>query len=140
MSWTEIRPYFENLLDAADHSQWSDGFASDNIPSNLLDRAYHIAIGPLVGISQNQQDQETQTTVTVRTFYKGYNDPKTAIDTAIEQTQLIMQSCVKPSNRVATGGIKNVIFSEANIDPIDGSNDNAVVVTANYTVRVILAV
>jgi hypothetical protein len=140
MSFSAIRPYFESKLEAMDFSLWPDGFATDNIPSNVLDRAYHVSLGPLVGVRQSQADQETESVATVRMYFKGFNDPRVAIDEAIEQFETFMKSCVAPSARTLTDGIKNVVFNEANIDPIDASNDNSVVVTATFTVRVILAV
>lgn len=140
MSWTLVRPYFNAIMESAGFDEWPDGFATDNIPSNILDRAFHVQIGPITGTGQNQSAQETESTVTIRMYFKGFRDPQSAIDTAIEQTETVMKECVKPSNRTATPGIKNVVFNESNIDPIDASNDNAVVVTTSYSVRVILAV
>lgn len=140
MSWSSCRPYFATVLDARGYTAWDDGFATDNIPAAILDRSYHVAIRHLGGLKQNQQDQETEMTVTLTTFYKGFNDPQAAIDTALSESQLIMQDCVKPATRTATAGVLNVVFDEANIDPIGESNDNAVMVTATYTMRVIVAV
>jgi hypothetical protein len=140
MSWSSCRPYIAAILDARGYTAWGDGFATDNIPANLLDRAYHVGIRHLGGLKQNQSDQESEATITLTTFYKGYGDPQAAIDTAIAENQAIMQDCVKPSNRTLTPGLLNVVFDEANIDPIGESNDNAVMVTATYTMRIIVAV
>jgi hypothetical protein len=137
VSWTAVRPYFDTILESAGFAEWADGFATDNIPANILDRAYHVQIGPITGTGQNQSTQETEATVTIRMFFKGFVDSQLAVDTAIEMSETVMKDCVNPATRTTTAGIKNVIFNETNIDPIDASNDNAVVVTSSFTVRVI---
>jgi hypothetical protein len=140
VSWSEVRPYFRTILDTRGYGEWKDGFATDNIPASALDRSFHIQLGPISGLKQNQSDQESEVAVTLRTYYKGYRDPLEAIDFAISETEAIVKECVKVVNRAETTGILNVIFQESNIDPIDASNDNAVVVTSSYSVRVILDV
>lgn len=140
MSWTGVRPYFKTQLESRGYELWPDGFNFENIPSNIMDRSYHVDISPITGDRQNQSDQESTLDVSVRTFYKGYRDPQEAKDKAIEESEEIMKLCVKPSNRAATEGILNVVFNEVTIDALDESNDNAVVATASYSVRVITAV
>jgi hypothetical protein len=140
MSWSSVRPYFDTVLEELGYQNWPDGFGTDNVPSNLMDRAYHINIQTLTGIRQNQSDQETEIAVELKTWYKGYNDPAAAIDVAIAETQGIMQECVTPSRRTTTPGLMSVVFNEAGVDPIGPSNDNAVMVTASYTVKVVVAV
>lgn len=143
MSWTVIRPYFNAILETKEYREWPDAFAVDNIPDNVLDKSYHVSIGLIAGIRQNQLDQETEVEVVVRTFHKGYANPQEAIDFAISETESIMKECVKVSDvggRVSTAGILNVVFNEAAFDPLDASNDNSIVVTSTYTVRVIVCV
>lgn len=140
MSWANVRPYFQGLAESAGFSEWPDGFAFDNIPSNLLDRSYHTTLGPLTGVRQNQTDQETNVDVDVRVFFKGYNNPAEAIDTAISEMESFVKSCVNPATRTETAGLLNVVFNELTLDPFDASNDNAIVATAGFTVRVIINV
>jgi hypothetical protein len=140
MSWSSVRPYFEEVLTDRDYRLWTDGFGTNNVPSNVMDRAFHISINGLSGVRQNQTDQETEVSVELKTWYPGYADPTEAIDTAIAETQAIMQECVKPSRRVQTPGILTVVFNEAAVDPVGPTNDNAVMVTASYTVKVVIAV
>lgn len=140
MSWSLVRPYFKTHLEARSHQEWPDGFNTENIPSSLLDKSYHVDINPIVGNSQNQSDQESTLTVTVKTFYKGYRYPQEAKDVAISEAEEIMKLCVKPSNRTLTTGLLNVVFDDLDIDAIGESNDNAVVATASYSVRVLTAV
>lgn len=140
MSWSLARTYFDNILVAKGYEEWPDGFAIDNIPSNRLDKAYHISIRQFRGIRQNQSDQESEVQVEVRTFYKGYNNPKQAIDDSIYEAESLMKECVKLSNRTQTPGILNVVFNEAAVDPVAATNDNVVMVTQSYTVRIVIAV
>lgn len=141
MSWVNVRPYFNSILEAKGYQEWPDAFATDNIPANVIDKSFHVQPGPFTGIRQNQLDQETECAVTIKTFYKGYRTPQLAFDEAILDTESIMKDCVKVSEiggRVNTVGILNVVFNEANIDPVDGSNDNELVVTSQYTVRIMV--
>lgn len=143
MSWSNIRPYFNAILEAKGYREWDDAFAVDNIPDTVMDKSYHVGMGPFDGIKQSQLDQETACTVVLRTYYKGYARPQEALDLAISETETIMKECVKVQQvggRVSTAGILNVVFNEAALDPIDASNDNAIVVTSNYTVRVMIGV
>lgn len=143
MSWSNVRPYFNAILNQLEYREWVDGFATDNIPDSVLDKSYHVGLGPIDGIRQNQLDQETEFSVVLRTYHKGYRNSQEAIDTAVAEAEAIMKRLVKVEEidgRVNTAGILNVLFNEAAFDPIDASNDNAVVVTSSYTVRVVIAV
>lgn len=143
MSWNNVRPYFNSILEAQGYREWAEGFAVDTIPDTVLDKSFHVGLGPMEGIRQNQLDQETEVNVVLRTYYKGYRSSQEAIDTAVSESETIMKQLVKVADvggRVSTAGLVNVTFNEVAIDPIDASNDNAVVVTAGYTVRVVIPV
>jgi hypothetical protein len=141
MAWSDARPFFKSRLDALGYTEWTDGFFSiENLPETIIDKAYHISPTSISGDRQNQTDQESTMTVEVRTFYSGFRYPVEAIDAAVEGSEEIMCSCVSPLSRTLTAGILNVVFISADVAPIDDSNDNAVIVTATYRVRVITAV
>lgn len=143
MSWTAARPYFNAILETLEYREWPDAFATDNIPDTVLDKSFHVGIGPIAGTKQNHLDQETEMQVVLRTYFKGYRNPQEALDTAIAETETVVKEAIKVSDvggRLSTAGILNVVFNEAAFDPIDASNDNAVVVTSSYTVRIIVGV
>lgn len=140
MAWSDVKPYFKTILEAKLHVEHPDGFNIENLPSTLMDKAYHVLIGPISGDRQNQSDQESTVTVTIKTFYKGFRYPQEAQDIAILETEEIMKSCVNLTTRTTTSGILNVVFDNSEIDPVGETNDNAVVVTSTYSCRVIIDV
>jgi hypothetical protein len=140
MSWSLVRPYFKDKLEALNYAEWPDGFNFENIPANLLDHCYHITLGGFSGLKANHTDLDTQSVVTVRMFSKGYNDPALGIDNAIADCEAFVKSCVNVISRATTTGILNVVFSELVLDPLGPSNDNAIMATLTFNVRVILSV
>jgi hypothetical protein len=141
MAWSDVRPFFKTHLDLLAYTEWTEGFFDiANLPETLVDKAYHVIINDINGDKQNQADQESTLEVELSTFYKGYRYPAEAIDAAVAGSEEIMCALVSPLARTMTTGILNVVFNKANIAPIDNSNDNTVVVTHTYSVRVITAV
>lgn len=138
MSLTAVRSYFRTRLDALSFKEWKDGFNYENIPSNILDKSYHIMSGSVSGLSNNQTAQEVEQSVTIRVFFKGYRDPATGIDNAVTDAETIIKSCVKASNRL-TGLLKNVKFNSMGISEIAISNDNAIMIEIEFTAFTILS-
>lgn len=140
MAWADVRPFFRSHLEAQGFTEWTDGFYDiQNIPETIIDKAYHISMGTINGDRQNQTDQESTLNIEVRTIHKGFRYPAEAIDAAVEYANEIMCAVVSPQSRTTATGILNVIFNAVDIAPIDNSNDNTVVVTHAYSVRVITA-
>ena len=140
MGWLDAITYIESVADSKGFDLWPDGFAFDNIPSNLLDRAYHITVTDLSGISQNQSDQETEVDMELRLFFKGFSNPRDAILTAVEETQGVVQLAVDAKTRISDSGILNMTFNSATVEPLGATNDNSVVVVASFRARVVLQV
>ena len=91
------------------------------------------------GGKNNQSDQEINFSQTVRIFVKGFRDPATGIDRAINLTEDYIKQCVAVSNRVTQqNGIKNVVFENASFDADSASNDNLVVASLTFRVFLIL--
>ncbi len=139
MNLNKCLPYFRARCKAIGLKEWTDGFNYQNIPSNILDKSYHLMHGTMTGLKQNQQDQEINFPIQVRIFTKGHREPSLAIDSAIQLTENLIIECLKPTNRLTqSSGIKNIVFENANYEPIDGSNDNAIVATINFRALVLL--
>jgi len=125
-------------MEAEDFELWPDGFNIENIPSNIMNKAFHVSIDSITGNGNNQWDQETALAVTINFFIKGYADPSLARDDAIIEAENIVKASVRPSERTLSQCIQNVIFESADFGQIADSNDNAVLATINFNVRVIL--
>lgn len=139
MSWTTIIPYFRTRLDAQGLREWEEPFDSTNIPSTLIDGAYHLEFGDFTGESLNQNDQETLVELTCRIFKKGYANPKTARDEAVALGEDICEDVLNPQNRLSQA-FKNIRFDNMQISALSEQNDNALVIEMLFSIRSILAV
>lgn len=141
MSLTAVRPYFRARLNSLNYKEWDDGFNFDNIPENIIDKAYHIDDFEIVSNSLNQTDLDLECTVTTRIFLKGYRTPKEALDNANEKLEAIFREVLKPTNRLTgTQGLRNVLLTSVSKEPMALSNDNTILVTIVWSVQVNLCV
>lgn len=139
MSMTAARAYFRARGKAIGLKEWTDGFNSDNIPSSVIHKSFHIQQGVASGISLNQNDQVIEFPITVKIFVKGYKDPSSGIDSAIELTENLIEECLTPQNRLTqSNGIKTIIYESSVFDPLSDSNDNAVIASSTFRVMTIL--
>ena len=139
MAWNAIKPYFRTILDAQALSEWTDGFAFENIPETILDGAYHFTFGEISGDTLNHNAQESSVPITIRVFKKGYRDPATAIDEGIVLAQTIVTESMKTTKRVAQSFL-TIIFDSVSVLPIADANDNAVLLELNFTIRDVLTI
>lgn len=147
MSFTRLRPYFNECLALADSEfhEWEDAFNLENIPSTILDKAYHLDFGPATADAQNQTCLPYNWPVTISFFLKGYRSPKDAVDTALIKSEAILKECLRHSKRltdlaVNNSRIVNVKSASTRIEPLDQSNDNVVKVTMDFSVTVFIEI
>lgn len=137
MSLTSIRPYFRARLNALAYKEWDDAFNFDNIPEDILDKAYHIEALSVSAQSMNQTDLQVEHEVVTRLFFKGFHKPKDALDKVMERLEDIFVEILKPTNRLTgTSGLRNVLLTSAELSPIADSNDNSILVTITWRVQV----
>lgn len=137
MSLTTIKPYFKAKLDAKGYVEWTDGFPSDNIPSTLLDNAYHQRVISVDGVTNNHEVAEFSVLHEVSIFFKGYKDPAAAIDYVFLVIEPVITSCIDVSDYMNLG-MKGVFFSSLSVEPLDeASNDNIIVARLQFNVRVL---
>lgn len=140
MSATAVRPYFRARAKELELKEWTDGFAHDNIPSNIINKSFHMEMGVLQGVQRNQLDQQFYFPVIVRIFLKGYRDPASAIDSSILLSENFIKNCCKPENSNTQGtGLINVIFDSGRQLPVGPSNDNLVMSELNFRAFIELA-
>lgn len=141
MSLTGARSYLRSRAKAIGLKEWTDGFNFENIPSTLINGAFHIQSDSGNGIKLNQHDQELSFNQTVRIFVKGYRDPASGIDSAIKITEDLIKETVSAKNRLTqSDGIKNVILDGFNFETGDQSNDNLIIASITFRIISILGV
>ena len=140
MKLTDVLPFFRTRLTALGYKEWDDSFNFDNIPSNIIDRRFHLEALDAQGIRNNQLDQEVSFPVTVRIFFKAFRNTSSARDNAIAAGQQILETVLQPETRVAnfSDGIKNVVFDSMLIEDAIASNDNITVLTLGFSTLVFL--
>lgn len=134
-----IKPYFSDKLESLGYKQWNDGFNFENIPSTVLDNSFHVFIPTINGISLNQGNQELEVTTLVRIFRKGFVNVADALNELTGDITDFLVLALLPADRLANP-IKNVTFNVANLLELEASNDNAIIVEFDFTVRIILKV
>lgn len=134
MSYSLIKPYFRGRLSAV-------GFTTEhfeavnllNVPAVNIDRTFHILVSGSSGISATQSDQTVNASVVVSVFFAGWSNELQAIDDATDAAEDILKSCVKISERVTgVDTLRNVSFVSHSVSPVDGSNDNIMVLTLEF--------
>jgi hypothetical protein len=137
MSLANIYPYFRARMNGLGFTEWPDGFNLENIPKTIINKSYHILTPDLAGGPSNQNHQDTDTSVTISFFEKGFRDPTEAKERAMLDIETIVKDVCNISNRTDT--LLNVVFDGGTIDPINASDDNQVLIQLNFTATVVLS-
>lgn len=139
MSVTLVRPFYKNRLEILGFTQWTDGFNFQNIPSTILDKAFHVELNPAIGGAITQHVQNLTMPATIRVFRKGFRNVSEGIDLAMQDVENIICDILAPSVRLGSG-IKNVVLDGFSVNPLDDSNDNAIMVELEFSNFLILSV
>lgn len=135
MSLSDVRSYFKDRVtdevpSAVEHT---DAFNIENMHTNARDKMYHI-------IYQNNSNLETHgdrvtdnVSVTLSMIFKAYRNTQSTFDSTSDTAHNIKLRASKISNY--TNGIKRVVCDNINITPVDVSNDNILLVTMEFSVR-----
>lgn len=133
---SDTRLYFKNEIEKCfpDSSEWDDYFNLDNVPSTIQDCTYHIGIGPLSTGRKNDQTSEEDLSVTVNFWKKGYNDVQETFDEFFDSVHEFKTCVTDPSTYASHAFIKDVYATSIVPQPIDGSNDNVLRLSIDFSV------
>ena len=140
MSFAALKPYFQDRMATVDPElkEWEDAFNIENIPSNILDKSWHIAVGSANYTGTAHTCVHFSCPITLSVFFKGYRVPKEAVDSALVMADAIVKECVKPLNRLNQANIKNVLPSLVNVRELGQSNDNVAVLEISFSCEVVI--
>lgn len=140
MSFVTLRAYFEARMQAVDPElrEWEDAFNIENIPSNVLDKAWHLEFGAFTYSGTAHLCMSFNCPVRLRVFLKGYRNPKEAVDLGVILSDAIVKEACKPSNRLTQPSIKNVLPSVINVQALTESNDNVALLDLTFNCEVII--
>lgn len=137
MSLTEIRPYFRTRFNALGYSEWQDAFNIENVPESIIDGSYHIEAFEIPAKSLNQTDLQLEPIVITKLVFLGFRYPSEALDKAMEALDDIYVEVLLPANRLeGTGGLRNVLLIDTNIEPLNFDNDNGILITIRWRCQV----
>jgi hypothetical protein len=134
-----VRGFFRTRLDGLGYNEWTDGFNIENIPSTVLDKSYHLAVGPIRSGPANQMHHVFDYPIVVSLFFKGFRDPSSAIDSSLDSAQDVLNDILDPAQRLQTNGLKDIRPNGILVRPLAGSNDNTVVVEISFNVVMLYA-
>jgi hypothetical protein len=140
MSLSSVRSYMKTRCNALGFVEHKDAFNFENIARVQFNRAFHLQLGQVSGVKQNQTVQEVNAEVTVRLFFNGFRTPSDGVDLAIVESEKLIASCLKTENRLGGEYLKNLRFNSMSVEPFDSTNDNALVSIINFTADVLLDV
>ncbi len=127
MSITNVIPYFRSILKGLGHKEWEDAFNNDNIPSTILNNAFHLRLGDGTPIKQNMHLIEMEQPIKVSLFLKGYLKPALGRDNAVKACEAVMKKALNAETRTSEFvGIKNVLFSGFRVGELAIENDNVI--------------
>lgn len=123
--------------ESSDFKEWKDGFNRDNIPRTIFNRAFFIQYN-----SVTLQDDEgcfffDDVSMNVDLFFKGFRDPQSALDSAMDTAQNIRRRAMNPKR--AGDVIKRVDGLSITPEPVD-TNDNAIIVSLSFNLRTVFEV
>lgn len=136
-TWFVVRfkEYFQDIFKANGFKEWEDAFNKDNIPSNILNKSYFMSYG--INTVENSVPLEDNINIEIECFFKGYRNPKEALDNAMELCNSVRLSIL---NRESIASFLEVnilaIDSVSQIpEPLNSSNDNSILITLEFNLR-----
>lgn len=135
--FSAVRAYFRTILESIGFTEWKTAFSHDNIPSTLIDRAYHLTTGTITSAASNHQVHAFDYNLTLRVFLKGYRDSSDSVDDAIIIGQDIVCELLNSSNRLGAD-IKDVILNSFEPIPLAADNDNSVILEFAFTIKLFI--
>ena len=135
MALSDVRPYFRTRLEALNYREHDDGFNLENVPASSIHEKYHIGIGEISGVQNNQDIQTLSTSVVVSVFLRATRDVNAGIDDAMSRLDALFDEILVVDKRLKEAeGIHNVTLTSADISELALSNDNALLLTLNFDV------
>ncbi len=140
MSLTKVVPYFRTVMTTLGHKEWKDALDDTNIPSTILNRAFHIMPTEASSLKQNQDAIEIEQAVAVKLYVKGFSNTAAGRDLAMQYQEDVIRSALTDSTRAQLyPGLKNVKFSGSNLTELSANNNDVIRVTMNFKCFIIMA-
>ena len=138
MSNSQVRSYINSRMPTVepDLKEHLDSFNIENIPRTLINKRYHIAIGPSTSSNKIDLHIDELVPVTMTIWSQGFRNVVTATDALLDRAHCIRMDLINPVN-IATFGRDLIDFNSFSIVPseIAVSNDDTVQVQMEFVAR-----
>jgi len=134
----QVRPYAITCMESLGYREHQDAFSVENIPSTLIDGSFHVVLGTSRQQSMHSHHVELVQPFIVQLFKQGYRDPQTRMDEGITESRTVIQTMLDTSRRTEGENIKNVTLRSADVDPLDATNDNAILFRFEFEALVLI--
>lgn len=106
------------------YKEWADAINNENIPSNILDKRFHILVSNASLPPQNNINNRFSLSCEIALFRKGFVKPQEIYDQAYDEAICLSQFISNPANWNQENSIKQVTVQAITPSAIDESNDN----------------
>lgn len=134
---SDVRSYFRARLNSLGLKEWDSPF-EEQAPENIIDRSYHVILGEMASIKNNQRDLELNVPVAIDVMIKGYRKNIEGYDKAVTLFDSILLEILAAANRLTQPSIKNILISSAGLERFATSNDNTIRIKMEFLVLVII--
>ncbi len=134
----DVKLYARARMESLGYIEHEDAENFENVPAQALGRAFHIKLGEVSGGKNTLDSLDLEVPFVIRLFLKGQKNTLAAEETATAKLDEILDDMMAAAHRTQFNGVTNIAFKSAGVDPIDGSNDNALIVRAEFSAHVIM--
>jgi len=139
MSIANVLTYARARMTALGYIEHKDALNTENVPAQAFGRTFHVLFGEPSGVTNSQDALTLDVPFAIRIFLKGKADTIAAMTDATERFDALLTEVLKIINRATATGLVNITYRTGGIDPVAGSNDNAMVLRAEFTARTYLS-
>jgi len=142
MSLTAVRPYVTARMTDLGFSEHTDPFNDQNIPSAIIDGAFHQAMLEISGVEKNNEAQGVEVPVQIKAFFKGFRTPEEALEQSIIRAEEVVVGMLRAENFFNfSPAITGVFLDSLAFEPYDTeSNDNTIQVVFVFRFKVWICV
>mgnify|MGYP000869372330 CR=1 FL=1 len=128
MSLQAVRPYISSRLTGLGYTEHVDPFNDENIPSSLINGAFHQLMLPISGVDRNNVSQGLDVPVQIKVLMSGYRSPEDALTQSIKDAEEIISDVTLLANyNQYSPPITGVFLDSLEFQPYSvESNDNVI--------------
>lgn len=126
MKFGALVHFVSEKLVALKYKQWETPFSHDNIPSNIINKSFHITMGAATGKPANQHVHSFSVPITLRLFFDGFKSPVSGMQTALDDMDAVLGAVLSPAVRLSGSGLADIRPVSVQPFPLSTSNEHCV--------------